>query len=98
MRRPVGRPRKYATIIAALDDDELYSPAVIPRFAKGQGLLAPFLTEGVSEARVIQRIRIAMVRLSNLHNFPDEGDGQVIIVGQAPVPAWFGWRWKSTTR
>ncbi|MCP4406171.1 MAG: hypothetical protein GY807_00085 [Gammaproteobacteria bacterium] len=95
-RRPVGRPRKYVPLMAALDDDELYSPAVIARIAQGQGLLAPFLTEESNEDQVMQRIRIAMIRISNLHNFPDEGDGQVRIEGQAPVPGWFGWRWKST--
>ncbi len=96
MRRPVGRPRKYASIIDALDDDELFSPAVIARIARDKGLLAPFLKNEPNEAQVMQRVRIALIRLSNLHSFPDEGDGQVRIEGQAPVPAWFGWRWKST--
>ncbi len=96
MARPVGRPRKYTGIIDALDDDELYSPAAIARIAKDQGMLAPFMKEETVEARVMQRIRIALVRLSNLHHFPDEGDGQIKIKGQAPVPGWFGWRWKNS--
>jgi hypothetical protein len=34
-----------------------------------------------------------MGRFSNNRDFPDEGDGMVTIRGQAPTPAWYGWRW-----
>ncbi len=95
MIKPVGRPRKYACIIDALDDDDLYSPAAIARIAKEKGLLDTFLEEEPNEALVFQRVRISLIRFSNLHDFPDEGDGQIIIKGQAPVPGWFGWRWKT---
>ncbi len=92
MRRPVGRPRKYAEIIDALDDDTLYSPAAIVKLAKDEGLLAPFLKEGDEDA-VMGRVRASMIQYSQ--RYFEEGDGQVKFRGQAPMPAWFGWRWKT---
>ena len=89
MKKKIGRPQKYADLLNKLEDDGLYTPATIARLG-----LSDFLGDETDEKLVMQRIRIAMVRYSNLHEFPDEGDGFVKISGQAPVPGWFGWRWK----
>ena len=91
-RRPFGRPMKYDHLIEMLEEDQLYSPATIAAFAKDHGMLN-HAGKGLKPLQ-IQRIRIAMGRLSNNHEFPDEGDGYVKIPGQAHTPAWFGWRWK----
>ena len=94
MSRSVGRPRKYQNILEALEDDSFYSPAVIVRFAKENNLLQDHGSETDDEQDVMRRLRIALIRLSHLHHFPEQGDGQIRIKGQAPVRAWFGWRWK----
>ena len=92
-RRPLGRPMKYDHLIEMLEEDQLYSPATIAAFAKDHGMLNH--AGKAPKPLQIQRIRIAMGRLSNNHKFPDDGDGFLKIPGQAPVPAWFGWRWKA---
>lgn len=91
--RPTGRPMKYSSIIELLDEDQVYTPALIADFAESHGLIPPSNTEEGLLAR--RRVRIAMGRFSNNHRFPDEGDGFVTLRGQPPVPAWFGWRWKA---
>ena len=93
-RQPIGRPPKYEEIIGRLVDEELYSPGSIARFAEEQGLLVDFLDLEPNRKKVMLRIRIAMGRASNNNGFPDEGDGRVKVPGQAPVPGWYGWRWK----
>ncbi len=93
-RRPVGRPMKYDIIIRKLDDQVLYSPASIAGFAEQSGILTQFITKTVDRQKAKRRIRLALGRLSNLHDFPDKGDGHVLLAGQAPIPGWFGWRWK----
>ena len=87
MGKPAGRPMKYAHIIESLDDDELYSPATIARFAEANGLL-PI----VKHAR--QQLKVAMGRLRAYHHFPNNGDGTIRLSGQCPFPGWYGWRWK----
>ncbi len=94
MASAAGRPRKYVNILAALNDHDLYSPALIARTAKDEDLLGSLLEEETNEALVQKRIRVAMIRSSKIYGFPPEGDGLVRLVGQAPVPGWFGWRWK----
>ncbi len=94
MNKPVARRLKYAGIIAALDDSLNYSPASIARFAGERGLLAPFLEKETNEAILLQRIGRYMNRLRKTWEFPEGGDDQLRIPGQAPVPVWFGWRWK----
>ena len=91
-KRPIGRPMKYKEIIMLLDNNELYTPASIAAFAEKIG----FVRGGDNKARRLdkQRIRISLGRFSNNHEFPDEGDGMVLLWGQAPTPGWFGWRWK----
>ncbi len=93
MKKPIGRPMKYRKILLRLENDDLYTPAAIARFAVEVGLVKESRKE--PKKLVLQRIRIAMGRFSNNHDFPDEGDGMVIIRGQAPTPGWFGWRWKA---
>lgn len=96
MKKSIGRPMKYKKIIETLDKNSLFTPATIANFAEEKGLL-----EGTNlrERRLEkQRIRIALGRFSNNHGFPDEGDGMVTLRGQAPTPAWFGWRWKASIR
>ncbi len=86
-----GRPMKYEHILQQLSEDEIYTPAMIAMFALEHELVEP---KDTTEAKLIyQRIRIAMGRFSNNHQFPDEGDGFVTLKGQPPVPGWFGWRW-----
>ncbi|MDJ0836234.1 MAG: hypothetical protein QNK37_06925 [Acidobacteriota bacterium] len=78
---------KYAHIIQALDEYELYSPATIARFAEANGLLP--IVEHAS-----QRVKVAMGRLRSYHSFPKGGDGLIHLPGQCPKPGWYGWRWK----
>ena len=93
MRRPIGRPMKYHDIILKLDPDDLYTPATIAYFAHEHEFIAPDLDEDALRLAK-HRIRMSLGRFSNNHDFPDEGDGMVTLNGQAPTPAWFGWRWQ----
>jgi len=91
MRRK-GRPPKYRKIIANLQAEQLYSPASIARFAQEKQLLS---TE--SERQLARRrLRLCLGRMT--HNkreeFPEQGDGIVRLLGQPPLPGWFGWRWR----
>ena len=65
----------------------------IPRFAETHGLLPgdPQTPEEIFIAK--RRIRIAMIRFTSLKSFRKDSDGMLGIEGQAPTPAWFGWRW-----
>ena len=93
----LGRPRKYTKIIAALEEDGLYTPSGIARFAEENGFLTDDDLSSPEKKRLaMQRIRICFGRVSDNHKFPDEGDGMVTIRGQAPVPGWFGWRWQTS--
>ena len=93
MSRPIGRPMKYREILLHLEDDDLYTPAAIARFAAEADLIKE--SERALRKIALQRIRVAMGRYSNNHLFPDEGDGMVTLRGQSPTPGWFGWRWKA---
>jgi len=86
----IGRPRKYMPIINQLDPHTLYTPAMIAQIAIDQ---SQPLTEA-QRKQTYTRVRITLGRYSNTHDFPDEGDGMVTLKGQAPCPAWFGWRWQ----
>ena len=92
----IGRPRKYTHIIDALEEDEIYSPGAIVRFAEEKGLLDDYFEEESNKKLVRQRIRISCIRLSEMHQFPAGGDALVTIKGQAPTPGWYGWRWKQS--
>lgn len=95
-----GRPFKYTHFVLCLDDHRAYTPASIVANGLAEGLFA----EDGPYADVIRkkglqvlkrRIRITLGRFANNHCFPDEGDALVTIAGQAPVPGWMGWRWKT---
>ena len=91
-RRPIGRPLKYGSVLEALEDEMLYSPADIADLALERGF-----KDGdprVNPKLLRQRIRITMGRLGHNHQFPREGDGNVTRRGQAPTPGWLGSRWK----
>ena len=91
-KRGIGRPQKYALVLWSLHDDELYTAATVANRA-----VALELVDASSEKRIEldrQRIRIAMGRYANNHEFPDNGDGNVRLRGQAPTPGWWGRRWK----
>ena len=94
-----GRPQKYSSLLMALPDDEVHTPASIVNYAE-KHLLEPFRAgQSKDDRRLIrQRIRITLGRLSNNHNFPDEGDGLVTLKRQSPTPGWFGERWRSTIK
>ena len=84
---------KYKRIIEMLEEDTLYTPASIAYFAEDHDMLTSKTTEDRKAER--HRIRISMGRFSNNHQFPDSGDGMVTLEGQAPTPAWYGWRWQA---
>ena len=92
MTRPIGRPLKYGEVLRALKDDTLYTPAKIAALALELGMIETHNKQRRDLDR--QRIRIAMGRLSHNHAFPENGDGQVVLNRQRPIPGWFGWRWK----
>ena len=54
----------------------------------------PILDQNQLRSGLVDK-RIAMGRFSNNHEFPPEGDGILKFKGNAPVPAWFDWRWKA---
>ena len=84
---------KYKPLLESLEEDELYTPASIAAYAQKIEFITSTEPDQVRLEK--QRIRIALGRFSNNHNFPDEGDGMVTLRGQAPTPGWFGWRWKA---
>jgi len=87
-RVPSGRPQKYAHILMALADHDLFTPAAIMLFAVEQKYIEDtFITR--------RRLRITMGKLSKNHEFPAKGDGIVTIPGQAPTIGWWGHRWKN---
>lgn len=92
----VGRPEKYRAILNQLEPHGLYTPATIANKALAMGL-GNFDASRRSKL-THQRVRIAMGRKSNNHQFPDEGDGMVTLPGQAPCPGWFGWRWQNSLK
>ncbi len=92
-KRGVGRPSKYDYLLAYLDDNEIYTPAKIVRFAFERNLISvPPEAEEQHKLRV--KIRHALARKSARFGFPEEGDGVIKMDGQAPARGWFGSRWK----
>lgn len=83
---PKGRPQKYGHILLALEDHDLYTPALIANFAINNQWIPV-------EDR--QRLRINMSRFGRNHNFPIKGDGFVTLPGLGPIPAYWGHRWKA---
>jgi len=95
-RKKKGRPFQYRPIIEALEKLDVYSPAKVAQFAKQRGLskLAGRIASDTDKLKH-QRIRIALARYKNNHNFPEQGDGMVSMPKQPITPGWFGWRWQS---
>lgn len=83
---------KYDKLIQALDRDDIYTPGKIAHFADKNGYVEE--TDPEMRRKILLRIRIAMGRFSNNRELPDQGDGMVIVRGQAPTPGWYGWRWQ----
>ena len=96
--RPQGRPMKYRDLLLSLEDDDIYTPSTIATLAKNRGMFESAWDDPKGIRLEHQRIRITMGRFSNNNNFPDKGDGQVVVPGQPPIPGWFGWRWKAAIK
>ena len=95
MANPLGRPMKYRKFIEILEDNEVYTAGTILKLGLEHGLLAELGSpEENNKARI--RIRHALARFKSNHNFPRDGDGSVTVPGQAPIPGWFGQRWKAS--
>lgn len=84
---PIGRPLKYRAVLASLDDHELYSAGTITLYAVARELI-----ENTFLAKT--RLRITLSRFSRNHRFPIRGDGVITMAGQAPIPGYWGHRWK----
>ena len=98
-----GRPMKYRKFLEILEDHQLYSAAMVVRNGEAKGLFRSKSlfypdTEQVNIHLVRLRIRHTLARFATNHCFPKTGDGLVMLPQQAPVPGWFGWRWKQAMR
>lgn len=92
-----GRPLKYKPLLALLDDETCYIPALIAELCFQHKLQRLFLSENgkmVTPKILRHRIRMTLGHFARNHRFPKEGDGLVLISGQPTLPGWFGWRWK----
>lgn len=89
----IGRPMKYDHVLLRLDDEGLYTPADIADLAMAMGVARQ--DPSVPATLMRTRVRITMGRYGKNHDFPPEGDGMIRRPGQAPTPAWRGWRWKA---
>ena len=88
---------KYNKVLRELEENVIYSPGSMARFARDKDIL-PGIDENSNKADTrlaMQRVRISMGRFAKNHGFP-QADGVVTLIGQAPVPGWFGWRWKAS--
>ncbi len=93
MCRP-GRPMKYKYLLEALDDGLIYCPAAIVSNAMALDIWRPLKNDETIQRQKL-RVRHSLARFSRNHDFPFEGDGLVMMAGQAPQRGWFGWRWKA---
>ena len=91
MLKKLGRPLKYALLLANLPEEALYSPHTIAVYATTSGYIKHENENGLIEQR---RIRISCNHLRRQYEFPLEGDGSIKIAGQHPKIGWFGWRWR----
>lgn len=79
---------KYDDLLALLEDETIYSPGQIVRFAQAIGY--------ADTRDALLRIRISLNNKSMRYEFPRMGDGWVRLDGQGPTPGWYGRRWKAT--
>ena len=98
MAKSPGKPTKYKDLLLSLEDDDIYTPSTIATLAKHCGMFKPEKEDPRARRLEHHRIRITMGRFSNNNNFPNDGDGQVTVKGQPPIPGWFGWRWKAAIK
>lgn len=76
---------KYADILRALVDDQLYAGGTIANLAQELGCA------GAYQQRF--HMRICLNHYAHAH-FPKNGDGLIVSNGQVGTPGWFGWRWR----
>jgi len=86
---------KYKHYLVILTDDVVYTPATIVDNGAAYGYQLPPVADVEAYKLARLRIRHTLARFSKNHGFPIEGDGWIILKGQAPLRGWFGWRWKS---
>ena len=80
-----GRPKKYATLIAGLNDEQIYSPSGI----------AYLFANPRKKRKEYDRARIALSAIGRRHGFKKEGDGTVSASNGSKVIGWKGKVWKS---
>lgn len=90
MSGKVGRPLKYGNLLERLDSEKLYSASTIAEFSVAIGYIAETDPRRLQKMR---RIRVSCSQICLRYGFPVEGDGHILLQGQRPSPAWFGWRW-----
>ena len=91
MPNPLGRKPKYAHNLHILEDEEVYSPAMVTSIMLDQGLVKIKEDEDPKKVRI--RIRHALAKRAV--QFEKE-DGIVKQHRQGIANAYFGWRWKSS--
>ena len=89
---------KYIWLLRAIDDETLYCPALIARFAEEKGFLKSCQTDLAFRRLEKRRIRTALARFSTNHGFPRPGDGLINLYGNSVINGWFGWRWKAALK
>ena len=89
---------KYSRLVQAIDDETLYNPALIARFAEEKGFLKSCQTDLTARRLEKRRIRIILARFSTNHGFPRPGDGLIQLYGRRVFIGWFGWRWKAALK
>ena len=86
---PIGE--RYYGLFAVLSPMTLYTPATLATYAI-ENMLVVMETD-IKHMR--GRLRTTFSRLSQSCTFTESlGDGSIIIPGQAPMVAYFGWRWQ----
>lgn len=89
-----GRPMKYRLFIECLDDATAYCPSSIVANGERLGLFSQHKKKKERKLAKL-RVRITLGRFSSNHDFPIGGDDLVFLPGQAPIPGWYGARWKA---
>ena len=77
-------------IMDELDDNRLYTPTTLAMLVRD----SENLEDNEQLYIELQRVRVGMSRLANMHDFSPRGDG-VLGSQSVPVAAWFGWRWRT---
>lgn len=88
------RSWKYSELILALDDKEVYTAHSIAEFALEVGFIQSPSMEQQKLEKLRIRLSMTQMRQRKEDIFPLAGDELRSSRGQAPLPAWYGWRWK----